>query len=733
MHPLLTRHQRRATDAEPEPSLTREQVAWAIGGLCRSHRVPFDAELLLQQVPPPYTWSSLQVAATRLGMRCMNRSVRLSRIPADFLPCLVPLRDASPNDPEKCQPAMVVRIDNGEALYFVPGDAEPRHESVETLMKRHAGTALFATPERPDPDGDGDGKATRRPFGFRWFVPELLKYRSIWRDVLVASLAIQCMALAMPLFTQAIIDKVVVHRTESTLTVIAIALALFMVFSASMSWARQYLVMHTGTRIDAALGLRVFEHLFRLPPRYFEHRPTGVMVARLHGVETIREFLTGAAVTLILDVPFLFVFLALMLWYSWQLTAIALGLMTVIAVLGLAITPVLRARLNRQFMLGARNQAFVTEYVAGMDTVKSLQMEPQLTRRYSDYLSDYLSASFDTRRLASAYQVSAGALEQLMSLSILCFGAWLAMKEPGFTIGMLVAFQMFSSRLSQPLLRMVGLWQEFQQAAIAVKRLGDIMDAPTEPYSALPGRAHTMKGAIEIRNLAFRYSDDLPWLYRDFDLTIEPGRFVAIMGPSGSGKSTLAKLLQGFYPPGEGAIRIDGYDVRGLSANELRRYYGVVPQETVLFSGTIYDNLVIADPSVSFDDVVVACRLAEVHDVIERLPQGYQTPIGEGGAGLSGGQKQRIAIARALLKRPPILVFDEATSNLDTQTAEAFVRTINRLAGQATILFITHHLPAVACVDDVVHLGDAPAKPEAATVRETVMPLRIAPQGVGLH
>jgi ATP-binding cassette, subfamily B, bacterial HlyB/CyaB len=320
-----------------------------------------------------------------------------------------------------------------------------------------------------------------------------------------------------------------------------------------------------------------------------------------------------------------------------------------------------------------------------------------------------------------------------MSLSILCVGAWLAMNEPGFTIGMLVAFQMFASRLSQPLLRMVGLWQEFQQAAIAVKRLGDIMDAPAEPYSALPGRAHTMKGAIEIRNLAFRYSEDLPWLYREFDVEIEPGSFVAIMGPSGSGKSTLAKLLQGFYPPGEGAIRIDGYDVRGLSANELRRYFGVVPQETVLFSGTIYDNLVIADPHASFDDVVVACRLAEVHDVIERLPQGYQTAIGEGGAGLSGGQKQRLAIARALLKRPPILIFDEATSNLDTQTAESFIRTVNRLAGQATVLFITHHLPVAACVDKVVRIGAEPAKPAAEATRDAAAPLRAAAEGVGLH
>jgi subfamily B ATP-binding cassette protein HlyB/CyaB len=731
MHPMLTRHQRRATDAEPEPALTREQMAWAIGGLCRAFRIPFDAQLLQQQVPPPYDWSSLQAAATLLGMRSSNRSVRLSSIGADFLPCLVPLRVDSTEAQNAWQPALIVRIEHGEALYFVPGEAEPRRESVEALTARHAGVALFATPERPDPETDGE--AAKRPFGFRWFIPELLKYRPIWRDVLIASLAIQCMALAMPLFTQAIIDKVVVHRTQSTLTVIAVALGLFMVFSAGMTWARQYLVIHTGTRIDAALGLRVFEHLFRLPPRYFEQRPTGVMVARLHGVETIREFMSGAAVTLVLDVPFLFVFLALMLWYSWQLTLIAVAIMFAIAALGIAITPVLRARLNRQFMLGARNQAFVTEYVAGMDTVKSLQMEAQLTRRYGGYLSDYLRASFDTRRLASTYQVCAGGLEQLMSLSILCVGAWLAMTEPGFTIGMLVAFQMFSSRLSQPLLRMVGLWQEFQQAAIAVKRLGDIMDVPSEPCSAVPGRAHTMKGAIEIRNLAFRYSDEMPWLYREFDLEIKPGSFVAIMGPSGSGKSTLAKLLQGFYPPGEGAIRIDGYDVRGLSANELRRYFGVVPQETILFSGTIYDNLVIADPHASFDDVVVACRLAEVHDVIERLPQGYQTTIGEGGSGLSGGQRQRIAIARALLKRPPILVFDEATSNLDTQTAESFVRTVNRLAGQATVLFITHHLPVDACVDKVVHIGAAPVQPEADAEREMLAALRAAPQGVGLH
>jgi subfamily B ATP-binding cassette protein HlyB/CyaB len=287
------------------------------------------------------------------------------------------------------------------------------------------------------------------------------------------------------------------------------------------------------------------------------------------------------------------------------------------------------------------------------------------------------------------------------------------MRGDGFTIGMLVAFQMFAARLSQPVLRIAGLWQSFQQAAIAVKRLGDVMDAPAEPYSVAPSRELAREGEVEMQGVSFRYGERYPYLFRDFSLSVEPGRTVALMGPSGSGKSTLAKLLQGFYAPSDGTIRIDGRDIRHLAANELRQYFGVVPQETRLFSGTIYDNLAVANPLASFEDMVHACEMAEVHDVIERLPQGYQTVIGEQGVGLSGGQKQRLAIARALLKRPKILVFDEATSHLDHATAEAFSQTINRLKGRATILFITHQLPRGLKVDEIVQLGVArPAKDE---------------------
>jgi ATP-binding cassette, subfamily B, bacterial HlyB/CyaB len=522
-------------------------------------------------------------------------------------------------------------------------------------------------------------------------------------------------SLVTPLFTQVIIDKVVVHRTESTLIVIGIGLAVFMVFSSLLSWVRQYLVLHTGNRVDAVLGASVFDHLFKLPPRYFEHRPTGVIAARLHGVETIREFVASAAVTLILDLPFLFIFVGIMFYYSVSLTVLALGLIGTIVILSLIVAPIFRARLNEQFLLGARNQAFVTEYVAGLETVKSLQMEPQLNSRYSDYLADYLRSGFRMKQIANTYNVVANGIEQLMTMLILVVGAYTVMHSTEFSIGMLVAFQMFASRVSQPMLRLVGLWQQFQQANLSVQRLGDIMNAPTEPYSVLPSRLREGKGKIEIDDLSFRYAENLPFLYQGFRLTVEPGHVVAIMGPSGSGKSTLAKLLLGFYVPTGGTIKLDGNDIRYLSANELRHTFGVVPQETTLFSGTLYDNLLMANPHASFEQIVHACRMAEIHETIDQLPQGYQTEIGERGVGLSGGQKQRIAIARALLKQPKILIFDEATSSLDAQTAEHFAGTINQLKGKVTMLFITHALPKALMVDEVVRIGVG-----SATVVEVV-------------
>jgi subfamily B ATP-binding cassette protein HlyB/CyaB len=693
-------------------ALDREALVWVLSALSQVFRIPFDEKLITGQLSPPYDFESVVRAAGSLGLRAGWKALpasRLKKLTAPFVVVLAPVL----SEPHQYGPgvdrvrlaslapeasvqrlAFVLRIEEGRVAFFEQGTAGHTILPLAEFELRYAGRVLQATPKNKPP-ADPDAKsAASVHFGFRWFLPELLKHRKVFRDVLLASLAIQLMALATPLFTQVVIDKVVVHHTLNTLTVIGIGLAVFMVFSAAMTWVRQYLILHTGNRIDAVLGLQVFEHLFRLPPRYFEHRPTGVLVARLHGVETIREFLASAAVTLMLDLPFMLIFLAIMFWYSWELSLITLGVLAAIIILSLVVAPLFRQRLNQQFLLGARNQAFLTEYISGLETVKSLQMEPQLNSRFGDYLATYLEASFKARTLANSYQVAANMLDQLLTLSILCAGAWMVMQEIGFTIGMLVAFQMFASRLSQPMLKLVGLWQEFQQAGIAVKRLGDVMNAPQEPYSVVPSRESARKGKIEIENLAFRYGENLPYLYQNLDISIESGQCIAIMGPSGCGKSTLAKLLQGFYQPTEGAIKLDGHDIRHLSANELRSSFGVVPQETMLFSGAIYDNIVLGNAHATFDDVVIACKAAGIHDTIEALPQGYQTPIGEHGAGLSGGQKQRIAIARALLKRPPILIFDEATSNLDDETANAFGETVNQLRGRATILMIAHKLPA---------------------------------------
>jgi ATP-binding cassette, subfamily B, bacterial HlyB/CyaB len=711
--------------------LSSQNFVWAIGGLCALHKIPFDAQLLIRSFVPPYDLTSLQAALQSYSFQTGLETIDLHSIHPAAFPVLVTLKPfppvvasneglpkSIPVEPET-KLAIVLKCDKDRVLWIRAETEQPETIDYSAFSAQITGQVLLTSKRSgnqstkslggfEDQGQSGEvstnGSTQQRQFGFKWFIPELLKHKSVWRNILSASLAIQIVALATPLGTQVIIDKVVVHHTTSTLIVVAVALGIFMVFNAVMSWVRQYLVLHTGNRIDAVLAHKVFGHLLHLPMRYFEHRPTGSLVARLHGVETIREFLAGSLITLLLDFPFLIVFLAIMFWYSWQLTLISLASLGLITIVSLAVTPLLRKRLNEQFLLGARNQAFLTEYISGMETVKALQLEPQLENKYGDYLATYLNSTFNAKQLSNSYNITANTLDQLQTLAILCVGAWIVMHNPEFTIGMLVAFQMFSGRLSGPVLRLVGMYQEFQQADIAVKRLGDLMDAPTEPYSLIPARANSIKGQLDFESISFRYSENHPWLYEQLNINIKPQKCTVIMGPSGCGKSTLAKLMLGFLQPQEGNIKLDGKDIRYMSANELRNVFGVVPQETTLFSGTLYENLTLANPHASFEQIVMACQLAGIHETIEQLPQGYQTPLGEHGTGLSGGQKQRIAIARALLRQPNILIFDEAVSNLDPQTAEQFAQTINKLKGKVTILFITHQLPKSLSVDDVINL-----------------------------
>ncbi|MFC3148368.1 ABC transporter transmembrane domain-containing protein, partial [Piscinibacterium candidicorallinum] len=449
-------------------AVDREAMVWALGSACAIHRIPFSSDLLAQQFPPPHDDSSLLSAARALGFKAKLIRAKPQRFGDLALPCIALVNGANTpsqhgvrpasteaaesaaNDPQSgtLTPVIISQADAERVAFFRPGQPRPEVLKVADFEAQFAGQVLLLKPAAPpvaDPDeaetAHANGQASPRRFSFAWFIPELLKHKKVWRDVLLASLVLQLLALATPLFTQAIIDKVVVHRTQSTLIAIAVGMTIFMLFTALLTWVRQYLILHTGNRVDAVLGYSVFEHLFKLPPRYFTHRPTGVIAARLQGVETIREFISSAAVSLILDIPFLLICVALMFWYSVPLTLIALGILTVIVIASAVVAPLFQKHLNEQFLLGARNQAFVTEYVGGMETVKSLQMEPQLKQRYAEYLASYLNAGFRTKQLGNTYNVVVSTLEQAMTLLILLAGAWIVMTTPAFTIGMLVAFQ----------------------------------------------------------------------------------------------------------------------------------------------------------------------------------------------------------------------------------------------------------------------------------------------------
>jgi subfamily B ATP-binding cassette protein HlyB/CyaB len=489
---------------------------WLLASLAGFHRRPFDAELVIRRFPPPFDLPTLIEALEALGLKAglatwPNEGQAALPLPAVALLAAPPASHPAAHPPPTLTPALIVRHGEDTLAWVKPGQTAPETLKPEAARAQATSALLLVAPAEPlasETASSGDQPDTalpRKPFGFSWFVPELLRHKRIWRDVLLASLSIQLVGLATPLFTQVIIDKVIAHHSESTLIVLGVALVVFMLFTSSMTWLRQYLVLHTGSRIDAVLGEKVLTHLLHLPLPYFEARPTGTLVARLHGVEQLREFISGAAVSLVLDLPFLLIFLAVMFSYSWPLTLIALGITALIVVASLFMVPVFRERLDKQFLLGARNQAFLTEYLAGMATVKSLQLEPDVGRRYGTYLAQYLSAGFATKQVGNTYNVVANGLEQVMTLSILIAGAWLVMQpDAGMTVGMLVAFQMFASRMSQPLLRLVGLWQEFQQASISVKRLGDILDMPQEPFALTPQRATGGEGRIDIRDVGFR-------------------------------------------------------------------------------------------------------------------------------------------------------------------------------------------------------------------------------------
>lgn len=529
-------------------------------------------------------------------------------------------------------------------------------------------------------------------FGISWFVGAMKKYRGPLSEVLVASFFLQIFALLTPLFFQVVIDKVLVHRGISTLQVLAGGLLILSVFEVVLGGLRTYIFSHTTNRIDVELGARLFRHLLALPLAYFQARRVGDTVTRVRELDNIRQFLTSSAMTLVMDLFFATAFLVVLFIYSPALTLIVALTLPLYIGLSIGVTPAFRARLNEKFQRGAENQAFLVEAVSGVETLKSMALEPVMQRRWEEQLAAFVSAAFGVLRLSNFATQTTTLINRLSVVLILYFGAQLVI-ENHMSVGELVAFNMIATQVAAPVLRLAQLWQDFQQARISIDRLGDILNTTPEPgqskgQSMLP----QIKGDIALDAVRFRYRVDGQPILNNFSLSVPAGQVLGIVGSSGSGKSTIAKLIQRLYVPEAGRVMVDGVDLSLSDPTWLRRQIGVVLQENILFNRTVRENIALSNPGMPMAQVIAAAQMAGAHDFILTLPEGYETMIGERGASLSGGQRQRIAIARALINDPRILIFDEATSALDYESEAVIQNNMREITKGRTVILIAHRL-----------------------------------------
>jgi ATP-binding cassette, subfamily B, bacterial HlyB/CyaB len=612
---------------------------------------------------------------------------------------------------------------NRLAVTPLPGIALLRDGGFLILGKTVDDTLLVQRPLSPQPEAmtqaeleaiwDGDiilmARRTSltdlsRRFDIGWFVGAVHKYRRLLGEVLVASFFLQFFALISPLFFQVVIDKVLVHRSMSTLDVLIIGLVALTVFEAVLETLRVYLFAHTTNRIDVELGARLFRHLMALPIAYFQARRVGDSVARVRELENIRQFLTSSALTLVIDLLFTVVFLVVMFYYSTTLTLIVLASFPFYIGISVFAAPLFRRRLDEKFNRGSENQAFLVESVTGVETLKAMAVEPQMQRRWEEQLAGYVAASFRVLSLNNTASQAVQMINKLVVAATLYFGARLVIGGD-LTVGELVAFNMLAARVSTPVLRLAQMWQDFHQARLSVDRLGDILNTMPEP-SFSPGRAALppIRGQVTFEHATFRYRIDGPEVLHNVSFNVQPGQVIGIVGSSGSGKSTITKLVQRLYVPGSGRVLIDGVDLAMVDLTWLRRQIGVVLQENVLFNRSIRENIALADPAMPMERVIEAASLAGAHDFILELPEGYDTVVGERGSTLSGGQRQRVAIARALITDPRILILDEATSALDYESERAIQQNMKRIAAGRTVFVIAHRLSTVRNANRIITL-----------------------------
>ena len=542
-------------------------------------------------------------------------------------------------------------------------------------------------------------------FGPGWFWPALKRYRGVLTQVLAASFVVQLFTLANPLLIQVIIDKVISQRSLDTLQVLGIALVVVTILEGVLGSLKTFLFAETTNRIDQRLGAEVIDHLLRLPLGYFDRRPVGELGTRVAELEKIRNFLTGQALTTILDAAFSVIYILVMVVYSWLLTLIALSVLPIQVGLTVLGAPLFRRQFRAAAEENAKTQSHLVEVLTGIQTVKAQNVEMVSRWRWQEFYSAYIAKTFEKTITGTALTQTSQVLQKISQLMVLWIGASLVLQGE-LTLGQLIAFRIISGYVTQPLLRLSTIWQNIQELRVSFERLADVIDTPEESDEVDKSKVMLppLQGAVAFENLSFRFRPGQPEVLKDVNLEIPSGTFVGIVGQSGSGKSTLMKLLPRLYEPGEGRILIDGYDIAKVELYSLRRQIGIVPQDPLLFSGTVSENIALTNPDASSEEIIRAARLANAHDFIMDLPSGYSTPVGERGAALSGGQRQRVAIARTLLSNPKLLVMDEATSALDYETERKVCDNLLENLNDQTVFFITHRLSTIRQADLIVML-----------------------------